>query len=99
MIICNETTKQTATRSSLETRLCRLHGKNRGYERSEHPRMSDNRGACTLKECPFSMDGRPLQGRFRYHSMSGGATHAPVIERRRFQRLGGMITDNHYNKQ
>ena len=44
MIIRNPTIKETATRSSLN---------NRGYERSKHPRLTKNRGICTLKECPI----------------------------------------------
>jgi len=92
MIIRNDTTKETATQSSLN---------NRGYERSEHPRLTDARGTCTLEECPITSEGRGVSkyGRplLRYwrRLTSGGATHAPVIERRRFQRLGGTIADNH----
>ena len=69
MIIRNLTSKETATRSSLD---------NRGYERSEHPRLAYNRGICTLEECPIIPRGRPLQGRFRCWLSSGGAAHTPV---------------------
>jgi len=61
MIIRNHTTKETATRSSLN---------NRGYERIEHPLFVPIRGYCA----------------------------PPVIERRRSQRLGGTIADNHLKK-
>ena len=40
----------------------------------------------TLEECPNSAVGRPIQGRCGVIVMSGGATHHPAIERRRFQR-------------
>ena len=50
MIILNRTTK-TLKASSLT---------NRGYERSEHPRLIYNRVTCTLKECPIIPRGRPL---------------------------------------
>ena len=78
MIIRKDTTKLTATRSPLN---------NRGYERSEHPRLSDAREISTLKECPIIIIGRPVQGRCCCRLTAGGATHTPVIERRRFQRL------------
>jgi len=52
MIIRNHTTKETATRSSLN---------NRGYERSEHPRILSAIEASTLKECPNSVMGDPFR--------------------------------------
>jgi hypothetical protein len=40
-------------------------------------------------------NGRPLWGRYlSTRQQSGGASHSPAIERRRFQRLGGTIADN-----
>ena len=69
VIIRNRTTKETATRSSLN---------NRGYERSEYPRLTDNRGTCTLEEWPIIPRGRPRQGRCRCWLTSGGAAHTPV---------------------
>ena len=41
----------------------------------------------TLKGCPNSAVGRPIQGRCGALVISGGAAHHPAIERRRFQRL------------
>ncbi len=45
---------------------------NRGYERSEHPRIGLRRDACTLKECPNTPTGRPLQGRYPTFSLCPG---------------------------
>ena len=80
MIIRNDTTKETATRSSLN---------NRGYERSEHPRLTDARGTCTLEECPITSEGRGVSEYGRPPFPTYG--RLPVA----FQRLGGTIADNH----
>ena len=86
MIIRNRTTKETASRSSLN---------NRGYERSEHPRIKSAIEASTLKECPNSVMGDPFRVDVPSIVPIRGYCAPPVIERRRFQRLGGMIADNH----
>ena len=86
MIIRNRTTKETATRSSLN---------NRGYERSEHPRITNAIEASTLKECPNSVMGDPFRVDVPLIVPIRGYCAPPVIERRRFQRLGGTIADNH----
>ena len=86
MIIHNHTTKETATRSSLN---------NRGYERSEHPRITSSIEASTLKECPNSVMGDPFRVDVPLFVPIRGYCAPPVIERRRFQRLGGTIADNH----
>ena len=86
MIIRNHTTKETATRSSLN---------NRGYERSEHPRITSSIEASTLKECPNSVMGDPFRVDVPLFVPIRGYSAPPVIERRRFQRLGGTIADNH----
>jgi len=87
MIIRNHTTKETATRSSLN---------NRGYERSEHPRITSAIVASTLKECPNSLMGDPFRVDVPLFAPIRGYCAPPVIERRRFQRLCGTIADNHF---
>ena len=49
----------------------------------------------TLKGCPNSAVGRPIQGRCGALVISGGAAHHPAIERRRFQRHYHVFADNH----
>ena len=82
MIIRNNTTSKTATRSSVN---------NRGYERSEHPRTVSVWVTSTLKESPMRADGALFQSAFHSFLLSAGPTDAAVTERRRFQRLGGTI--------
>ena len=53
MTFLNCTTSKTAARSSL---------RNRGYERSEHPRISGGRATSTLNGSPNAIDGAPLLG-------------------------------------
>jgi len=60
MIIRKETTSKTAMRSPLH---------NRGYERSEHPRLSGDRATSTLNGSPNAIDGAPLQGAFLLASL------------------------------
>ena len=50
----------------------------------------------TLKECPSRVIGRLFQSRCSLCRLSGGASHRPVIERRRFQRPNHLIADNQY---
>ena len=50
---CNRITSKTAARSPL---------RNRGYERSEHPRLLGDRVTSTLNGSPCAIDGAPLQG-------------------------------------
>ena len=84
MIISNRTTKETATWSSLN---------NRGYERSEHSRITNAIEASTLKECPNSVMGDPFRVDVPLIVPIRGYCAPSVIERRRFQRLGGTIAD------
>ena len=78
MIIRNHTIKETATRSSLN---------NRGYERSEHPRILSAIEASTLKECPNSVMGDPFRVDVPLFVPYRGFCAPPVIERRRFSVL------------
>ena len=68
---------------------------NRGYERSVYPRIANTIETSTLKECPNSVMGDPFRVDVPLIVPIRGYCAPPVIERRRFQRLGGTIADNH----
>ena len=69
---------------------------NRGYERSEHPRIANAIEDSTLKECPNSVMGDTFRIDVSLIVPIRGYYAPPVTERRRFQRLDGTIADNHF---
>ena len=91
MIIRNRTTSETARglRSITEgTSEASTPG-------TSTPRQVDNHAVVHSGRVPQPQEGDPSQGRCRRYPTPGGATHAPFMERRRHQRLGGTIADNH----
>ena len=86
MIILKDTIGKTATRSPLS---------NRGYKRSEHPRMVEENVKSTLKESPIRADGALFQSASPTIIQFRGYCVPSVIERRRFQRLGDTIANSH----
>ena len=54
---------------------------NRGYERSEHPRIAGIWVTSTLKESPIRADGALFQSAFHCFPLSAGPTDAAAIER------------------
>ena len=61
MIIRNHTTKRPQRGLRLGLGYAACLSKNRGYERSEHPRIADEQTASTLKGSPIKQHGHSFR--------------------------------------